>query len=271
MSENISGFRQVDTTGEPQSLVAFLDHTAEAHFAAINQRALELLALAPGQRVLEVGCGTGDEARRLRREVGEHGAVTAIDLSEHMLREAKVRDAKSHWPTDFKQADVQQLPFDDGVFEATRVSRVLLHVPDAQGALREVLRVTVPGGRVALIEPDFDTLVMTHPDRDITRQVVRCFVDSFAHGDIGRWLPVWLQEAGLTEIAMEPRVIPVEAGFLRGAFRIGSAAERAAQEGRIEAKQAQEWLRIFDERAARAALYAMASVMLIVGRVPPAK
>jgi ubiquinone/menaquinone biosynthesis C-methylase UbiE len=147
MSENISGFRQVDTASEPQSLVAFLDHTAEAHFAAINQRSLELLALAPGQRVLEVGCGTGDEARRLRRQVGEHGSVTAIDLSEHMLCEAKARDAKSPWPTHFQQADVQQLPFAERAFEATRVSRVLLHVPDVRRALREVLRVTVPGGR----------------------------------------------------------------------------------------------------------------------------
>jgi len=48
-----------------------------------------------GQRVLEVGCGTGDEARRLRRQVGEHGSVTAIDISEHMLCEAKARDARA--------------------------------------------------------------------------------------------------------------------------------------------------------------------------------
>jgi ubiquinone/menaquinone biosynthesis C-methylase UbiE len=271
MSENISGFRQVDTASEPQSLVAFLDHTAEAHFAAINQRSLELLALAPGQRVLEVGCGTGDEARRLRRQVGEHGSVTAIDLSEHMLCEAKARDAKSPWPTHFQQADVQKLPFAERAFEATRVSRVLLHVPDVRRALREVLRVTVPGGRIALIEPDFDTLVMSHPDRDTTRYVVQCFVDSFEHGDIGRWLPVWLQEAGLTELVMEPRVIPVQAAFLRGAFRIGDAAERAARAGHIGAEQARQWLATFDERAARAELYAMASVMLIVGRLPPAR
>ena len=269
MSENISSFRQVDTTSEPQSLVAFLDHTAEAHFAAINQRSLELLALAPGQRVLEVGCGTGDEARRLRREVAAHGSVTAIDLSEHMLSEAKKRDTESAWSTHFQQADVQQLPFAECAFEATRVSRVLLHVPDVRRALREILRVTAPGGRIALIEPDFDTLVMSHPDRDLTRRVVQSFVDSFPHGDIGRWLPVWLQEAGLTELVIEPRVVPVQAAFLRGAFRIGDAAENAARAGHITSEQAQQWLATFDECAARAELYAMASVMLIVGRLPP--
>jgi ubiquinone/menaquinone biosynthesis C-methylase UbiE len=270
MNENITGFQQVDTTADPQSLVAFLDNTAEAHFAAINQRALELLALEPGQHVLEVGCGTGDEARRLRREVGERGSVTAIDLSEQMLSEARARDTKSAWNTHFQQADVQQLPFAERAFDATRVSRVLLHVPDAWQALREVLRVTAPGGRIALIEPDFDTLAMSHPDRVTTRHVVHCFVDSFAHGDIGRWLPVWLQEAGVIELVMEPRVVPVQATFLRRAFRIGDAAERAAQMGRIRAEQARQWLATFDEQAARAELFAMASVMLIAARLPPA-
>jgi ubiquinone/menaquinone biosynthesis C-methylase UbiE len=271
MNSNITGFDQVDNARDPQSLVAFLDHTAEAHFAAINQRSFELLALAHGQRALEVGCGTGDDARRLRQQVGKQGSVTAIDLSEHMLCEARARDAQNPWPTHFQQADVQQLPFAKHEFNATRVSRVLLHVPDVRQALREILRVTAPGGRIALIEPDFDTLVISHPDRDTTRHVLHCFVDSFAHGDIGRWLPVWLQEAGLSEIVMEPRVIPVQAAFLRGAFRIGDAAERAARVGRIKTERAQEWLATIDELAARSQLYAMASVMLIAGRLPPAE
>jgi ubiquinone/menaquinone biosynthesis C-methylase UbiE len=271
MPTNIADFNQVDATGDPEQLVAFLDQTAEAHFAAINQRTLELLALAPGQRVLEVGCGTGDGARRLREQVGRHGSVTAIDLSEQMLSEARARDGCSEWPTQFQQADVQQLPFAPHAFHATRVSRVLLHVPEARQALAEVLRVTVPGGRVVLVEPDFDTLVISHPDRDTTRQVVRCFVESFPHGDIGRWLPVWLQEAGVTGMVAEPRVIPVQGAFLREAFRIGDAADRAARAGRITAQQAQQWLEAFDQCAAGGKLYAMASVMVIAGRVPPAQ
>jgi SAM-dependent methyltransferase len=90
-------------------------------------------------RVLEVGCGAGAMAERVRDEVGAH--VVAIDSSERMVELTRQRGIEAY------VADVQELPFGDGEFDCVFAGWVLYHVPERDRAIGECARVLRPGGR----------------------------------------------------------------------------------------------------------------------------
>lgn len=90
------------------------------------------------QRLLEVGCGTGDLAERARGELG--AAVVATDIAPRMVELTRARGV------DARVADVQQLPFEDGDFDCAVAAWVLYHVPDVDRGIAELARVLEPGG-----------------------------------------------------------------------------------------------------------------------------
>ncbi len=104
---------------------------------------IEAIVEGPHADVLEVGCGPGDLAERLR---AEHGiAVKAIDISERMVTLAAGRGV------DARAGDVQALPFDDQSFDCVIAAWMLYHVRDLARALEEVRRVLRPGGRLIAV------------------------------------------------------------------------------------------------------------------------
>ncbi len=268
MTDQISAFSHVDAAAQADALVEFLDRTAAAHFGAINRRSFELLRLDESADVLDVGCGTGDDVRAMRRQIGPRGCVTGIDPSRHMIQQAVARDRGSALASRFLIGDVRDLAFPDRSFDACRISRVLLHVDDPESALREVARVTRRGGRIVAIEPDFDTLALAHPDQETARAVLRAFCDSFAHGTAGRWLSVWLRRLGMEEIRCEPQVVRVDAEFFRNGFRIEQAAGRAAERNLVSRERCDDFLRALEGIEARDEFFCFATV-LVVGATRP--
>ena len=100
-------------------------------------------ALQPGERVLELGCGTGSMWQGVTLPEGCH--VTLTDFSAGMLETARQNTA--HLGADYLQADAQAIPFPDGAFDVVIANMMLYHVPDIDRALREIRRVLKPGGR----------------------------------------------------------------------------------------------------------------------------
>jgi SAM-dependent methyltransferase len=109
------------------------DNAEEVLFAAVKE-------FAP-TRVLEVGCGAGGMAERVRDELGAQ--VVAVDSSERMVELTRQRGLESY------VADVQELPFGDGEFDCVFAGWVLYHVLDRRRAISECARVLRPGGRFA--------------------------------------------------------------------------------------------------------------------------
>jgi SAM-dependent methyltransferase len=99
---------------------------------------VEELRRAAPRRMLEVGCGMGELAERIQRELG--GDVIATDQSERMVELTRERGV------DARVADVQRLPFADGEFDAAVAAWMLYHVADLEGGLAELSRVLRPGG-----------------------------------------------------------------------------------------------------------------------------
>jgi len=143
--------------GQSEAAARRLD-VQDAHFAETSERLLDELALRPGDRVVELGCGPGSFSRRILRRLGPGGVLVGVDTTEGLLLQAR-RTLSGSGPARFEpvQADVAELgPWLDGA-DVVVGRAVLHHVPMAEillGRLRVALR---PGTRVGFMEPDFRT------------------------------------------------------------------------------------------------------------------
>jgi SAM-dependent methyltransferase len=115
---------------------------------------LELAGVKPGDRVLDVGSGTGTSAIAAWRRSQPGGSVIGIDISEPMLAAARRKARRAGLEIDFRQGDATQLPFENGQFDVVTITTVLHMVPDDQQrfCLREAARVLRSGGRLLVID-----------------------------------------------------------------------------------------------------------------------
>lgn len=103
----------------------------------------------PGERVLDVACGTGIVVRAVLPVVGPNGRVTGADFSPAMLAVARTR-VPGEAPVEWYEASAEALPFSNAAFDLVLCQQGLQFFPDKPGAIREFRRVLAPGGRVAL-------------------------------------------------------------------------------------------------------------------------
>jgi demethylmenaquinone methyltransferase/2-methoxy-6-polyprenyl-1,4-benzoquinol methylase len=113
-----------------------------------RERAADLAAVGPGDRVLDVASGTGDLAIELARRVGPDGTVIGSDFSEPMLERARQKSAAVTW----EQANALDLPYPDDGFDAVTVGFGARNFSDLDRGLAEMTRVVRPGGRVVVLE-----------------------------------------------------------------------------------------------------------------------
>jgi ubiquinone/menaquinone biosynthesis C-methylase UbiE len=118
-----------------------------------NRRLDALLSARPGQRVLEIGPGTGLQALHVAGLLGAGGRLDIVDIQQpmldHVMRRAAARKIGPIVPA---RADARELPFDDGSFDAAYLVTVLGEIPDPGAAMREIRRVLKPGGRLVIGE-----------------------------------------------------------------------------------------------------------------------
>jgi ubiquinone/menaquinone biosynthesis C-methylase UbiE len=107
---------------------------------------VDAAGVGPGDRVLDVGCGTGVVARAAAERVETSGSVTGLDLNDGMLAVA----AASHPDITWRQGPAEHLPFDDGAFDRVVSQFMLMFLEEPDQALSEMRRVLAPSGSVAL-------------------------------------------------------------------------------------------------------------------------
>jgi len=209
-------FGTVDVSADPGGLIRFLDAaSAIAGLRAAKAALMEQLVLGRARAALDVGCGSGGDVAEMARLMPDGTHVSGLDTSETMIAEARRRTASLGTRVSWRIGDAADLPYGDRGFDACRAATVLQHVSDPARVVREMARVTRPGGRVGVLEFDQETLFLDHPDPQTTRIILDTFASAMAQGHIGRQLPRLFRAAGLTDVSVMPRVILGPAQFLR--------------------------------------------------------
>ena len=205
---------------------------------------LDALGLRPGERVLDLGCGPGFLAAEMAEQVGRDGRVDAVDVSPSMLaiagRRSRSDDAA---PVELAEADVTDLPYDDEQFDAAVSTQVYEYVADMPRALAEVRRVLAPGGRLLVIDSDWDSIVWRSNDDERMARVLRAWDDHLVHRDLPRRLPQLLREAGF-DLERTVVVPMLNVGYepeTYSAGAMGLIAGYVAGRGDVSADEAAAW------------------------------
>jgi ubiquinone/menaquinone biosynthesis C-methylase UbiE len=133
------------------------------HPLITRTRLQEVLDPRPGERLLEVGPGTGYYSLAVARRIEPGGQLDLLDLQQEML-DHTLRRAQGEGIENVvaRQADARRLPYQDGAFDGAFLVTVLGEIPDQEAALRELRRVVRPGGRVVVGEILADPHMVTH-------------------------------------------------------------------------------------------------------------
>jgi ubiquinone/menaquinone biosynthesis C-methylase UbiE len=262
------GFTNVDQTNDPDYYIRFLDQaSADESFQAYKRHSFALLDLQPGRHVLDVGCGTGEDARAMASLVAPGGRVVGVDGSQAMIAAAQQRGEHCGLPVEYQVGDAHRLDFADDSFDASRADRIFMHLNAPEQALRDMMRVTRPGGRVLVYEVDFETITVDHPDRTRTRKVVQTWCDGFRNGWLGRHVPELFRTVGLQEVHITPATLWLRYPLAMQMIGPGTV-ERACAAGVLTAAEGEEWLRQVHEKYEAGLLFCTLSGFLVVGRKP---
>ncbi len=209
---------------------AYEQYAVPALFAPAAEQLLAVAAPSPGERVLDVGTGTGIVARLAASLVGPTGAVSGLDASAGMLRVAREAAASENLPVAWYEGAAERLPFPNASFDLVLCQFALMFFDDTPAALAEMRRILIPGGRAVLsvFQP-----INRHPfyvalDQAIERQLGESAVASiFALGD-ATLLSDALSQAGFHNVAVEPSSLTARMGppevFLAGEIELDTAA-----------------------------------------------
>ena len=176
--------------------------------------------LAPGTRVLEVGCGVGAVLAVLGQEF-PGVRLAGVDIEPKQLEFARGHLERAGVDASLVEADALALPFDDEAFDHVWMMWLLEHIADAPAALREARRVLTPGGRITAIEVDYST-ARAVPSTPAIDALIRAMVHAMAASgwsDAGTRLPGWLAETGFREIDEGERSVWWEGGDLASQAR----------------------------------------------------
>ncbi|MBM4263928.1 MAG: methyltransferase domain-containing protein [Deltaproteobacteria bacterium] len=150
-------FCTITLSGPHLGMVAHLEARAQSGYMRVIDTLIAEIGLAPGQSILEIGCGPGAIVRRLAKKTAGQNRIVGADVNRYLMREAAAlakRDGVAQW-IEFQEGNAEKLPFADNSYDVAMACTVM-EEGDADRMIAELTRVTKPGGRVANVVRSID-------------------------------------------------------------------------------------------------------------------
>jgi SAM-dependent methyltransferase len=240
------GFTAVDRQSDPSYWIEVLDRVRqEPAYAQYKTRIGDLLRPHSGARYLEIGTGTGADALELASRFGVD--VVGVDVSQAMIDEARRRGLP-----EAQVADAESLPFGDESFDGCWADRTFQHLSDPEAALAGMVRVTKPGGRIVVADPDYDTQVVDVADQELARRVLRFRADhALRNGTLAHRMAGLFVGAGLSDVSVEAvTVVLRDPAALDNAMGLRTWAATASERGHLEREDVHAWEQAIDDAIA---------------------
>ena len=217
---------------------------ASPQVVAQRKRLRELIAARPGERGLDVGCGLGHLSCELALDVGEAGRIIGLDASADMVAGANERVAALGVAdrVSLMRGDATALALPNASLDFAVAVQSYSYVPQVERAIVEAARVLRRGGRLAVLETDWDMCVYQSADNAVMQ---RLFDGRwrFAHSHLPRQLHRMFRDAGL-QLAQAEAFPIVETHYDPASFGVGliAVARNAAVRHGVNAAQADAWV-----------------------------
>lgn len=240
MNDIAVAFRDADGPLQPD-LVHCLDFmNGLDFFRAYKSHSWKSLNIRPAARILDVGCGVGFDVVEMAR--AHPGArFVGVDRSRRFLGLARAR-AASLANAEFAAGDAARLPFADNSFEGARIDRSLQHMADPAEPIREMVRVTRPGGRVVAAEPDWGTFFLFNGENDVSGRMAAKWLQSIARPHIGREIGALFADSGLTALGAAAHALALtRLGDADVVFDLPRLARNCVADGVLTESEADAW------------------------------
>jgi SAM-dependent methyltransferase len=228
---------------------------------------LEALAAQPGERLLDLGCGAGNLARRLAEAVEPTGEVVGADISRAMLEVARESAGPPH--LHYEQTDGLTLPFPAGSFDGAILARTLMHAQHPHEMLIELRRVVRPGGRLAILEADWGTCAVDHSHRALSRRIIDWRTDAIdGENWMGRQLVGRCLEAGWEIGRVQVLVTSARDASTTHFGSLRRCADLALQHGIITPAEHGDWVGELDRRLVAGRFFATSNEYIVLALKP---
>jgi ubiquinone/menaquinone biosynthesis C-methylase UbiE len=197
-------------------LSKYYDLVTRAERSRYRRKQIELSGIRPGEKVLDVGCGTGSLAILARIAVGDDGETAGIDIAANMISTAQRKAERAGLDIDFRVASIDNLPYPDGCFDVVTSTMMFHHLPveiKARG-LREVHRVLKADGRFFLCD-----FLAPHPLAAPLMFLPFVWMPSTRYQLFGK-LPNLIRECGFTHLEL------IRRGAFLTCYRAGKLRHR---------------------------------------------
>ncbi len=160
-----------------------------------RQASFDALCPAPGETILDIGCGNGLLTAELARAVGQKGRVIGIDPSDDMTAAAKAR-CRDYACVEFRTGVANALPFEDAMADKAVSMQVFEYVDDIDGAIADAMRCLKPGGRLVVSDLHFDTLIWFSDAPERMQAMISSWNRHFVSGSVPERLPALIKARG---------------------------------------------------------------------------
>ena len=231
----------------------------------LKTNSYKILELEKGNKVLDVGCGLGDDVIALAEYVGENGKAVGVDVNDDAIKKARDK-TKNDKHIEFHVNNAEILPFTDNYFDACRSERVFQHLKDPESVLKEMIRVTKVNGRINILDPDWGTVTINSAYQDITEKIINFLFHRATNGWMGRQLSGLFNRNQL-QIAQIDHVAFFTTKKTEGIYILGidEAIEDCLTQNILTLDEKERWLEDLNEKDLNGEFFASISGFTVLG------